>query len=101
MGNTCDYPAPLDGFNTNAYAGVWYNQWRKRGLSYGPDDASCMQGIYWDLNEESGEFRVDNWYEPPQDLGNHKGSSGHGYCPNNDGHCWVNLGWFWTWEPNY
>lgn len=60
--------------------------------------------MYFDL-QENGKFQVDNSYEPTEDRGRgnrtRQDATGWGSCPNDDGHCWVSLGWFWTWDPNY
>ena len=97
--NTCDSPPLMTDFNVEAYAGTWYNQWHKTGQTFAPDDATCTQAIYSDLQDD-GSFTVGNSYQD-KDFGEREYATGWGSCPDESGQCYVQFWYIPPFSPNY
>ena len=99
MGNTCDYPAPLQNFNAPAYMGNWYGQQHVAGFNNQPDDYGCVQAIYSGLDTSNGKFTVANSIQDSK-FGPRTGVTGTGQCPNS-GQCKVAFYGSMPRSPNY
>ena len=86
----CDHPAALTNFDGARYMGVWYEQVHVSGQLFEPDDATCVQAKYSDLQSD-GHFTVYN-SEQDADFGPRSGITGTGYCPDASGQCFVSFG---------
>ena len=84
---TCDQPAALKNFDGAAYMGTWYEQQHVMGQFFQPDDSTCVQAQYTNLQAD-GHFTVSNTLQDVN-FGARTGVVGTGYCPDATGHCFV------------
>ena len=85
----CDTPAKIPNFDGAAYMGTWYEQSHVKGQFFQPDDSTCVEAQYSDLQAD-GHFVVYNTMQDAK-FDPRTGIKGTGYCPNGDGHCFVSF----------
>ena len=86
----CDSPAPLAHFNGAAYMGTWYEQNHVKHQFFEPDDSTCVEAQYSNLQAD-GHFTVYNSLQDAN-FDARYGKQGTGYCPDATGHCFVHFG---------
>ena len=87
----CDHPKPLTDFNGAAYMGTWYERVHRKDEPFQPEDATCVQAIYYDL-EADGKFMIQNSYQGPSPgFSERQYVTFPGICPDETGRCTAGL----------
>ena len=87
---SCDMPPGIPNFDAQNYMGIWYEQTHTKGQWFEGDNITCAQAQYSGLQAD-GHFTVSNTNQDDV-FGARTGVTGQGYCPSNDGLCFVHFG---------
>ena len=81
--------------------GTWYEIDHVKNQPFQPDDWTCTQAQYSDLNLTTGQFSVYNSSQAKNFIGPRFGVHGTGTCPDATGQCYVSFFGQEVTQPNY